>query len=159
MLTLLLFACSVTPNKDITVLAETTYSCDEYDTVLVDATIVRVTSEFTYNEDVTFSDSSQGTISLMGGEEGGDWMEEYRLDTVFSPVPELPFRVSICGPEDILTAPDHLIDVELVQDPSQGTVGDLINESVTYVNPPANVNVEVSGLESCDAENSGGFCL
>ena len=159
MLLLILSACTATPNKELTLLAQTTYSCDEYDSVLIDAQIVRVEGEYTYNEEVIFTESSRGTVSLLGGFEGGDWLQEYQIDTVFSPVPELPFRVSICGPEDALTATDHRIDVVLEQDPSQSTVGDLITEDANNVNPPDNIDVEVSGLESCDAENSGGFCL
>ena len=157
MLFTLLFACTV-PNTVTEVLPETTYNCEDYP-VLVELEVVRIMDEYSYNDTVTFSEDSIGVASLVGGTDGGDWFADYQLDTVFSPVPELPFVVSICGPEDSIAARDHRVSVTLSQNASTSTVGDMITETVTSVTPPDSVTVEVTGLESCSSENAGGFCL
>ena len=112
MLTLLFISC--TSINTVTETSETTYSCKEHP-VLMEIEVVRVMEDFSYNEPVTFGENSIGTASLLGGVEGGEWIAEYQFDTIFSPVPELPFLVSICGSSDAITAQDHLISIELNQ--------------------------------------------
>ena len=157
MLPIILFACTV-PNAVTEVLPETSYSCEDYP-VLLNLEVIRIMDEFSYNDPVTFGEGSIGVASLVGGTDGGDWFTDYQMDTVFSPVPEFPFQVSICGPEEDLVARDHRISVTLSQDPNVSTVGDMITETVTSVTPPDSVTVEVTGLESCEDDNAGGFCL
>lgn len=157
MLFTLLFACTV-PNAVTEVLPETTYSCEEYP-VLMELEVVRIMDEYSYNDPVTFAEGSIGVASLVGGTDGGDWFTDYQLDTVFSTVPDLPFVVSICGPEDLIVARDHRVSMTLSQNASTSTVGDMITETITSVAPPDSVTVEVTGLESCGSDNAGGFCL
>ena len=153
----IVFACT-TPNTVTEVLPETTYLCDAYPT-LMEIEVVRLMDEYSYNEPVVFSEHSIGVATLVGGTDGGDWFTDYQFDTVFSPVPELPFQAIICGPEDSLVSRDHRVSITLSQSPTESTVGDMITETVNAVTPPASVTVEVTGLESCSAENAGGFCL
>ena len=157
MLLNLVFACTV-PNTVTEVLPETTYSCEEYP-VLMDLDVIRIMEDFSYNEPVTFGEYSIGVASLAGGTDGGEWITDYQFDTVLSTVPELPFQVSICGPEDSIVAQDHMVSMTLSQNPSVSTIGDMITETVNKVTPPDSVTVEVTAMESCEDDNAGGFCL
>jgi hypothetical protein len=64
-------------------------------------------------------------------------------------------------PEDDTPGLEYSTSIYISQhgDPGTPTVGDLINESLNVVVPPArDITLRVTGLEACDAPDAGGFC-
>lgn len=135
--------------------------CTDED-VILSVTVERKTGGgYTYDDPVDFGEASIATFKIYGGHQYGEFDTEYIIENVLSPVTDFPIFFCMTSPDtEVDPSLDHIISVELNQDPELSTVGDMINENHTSVNPPDDtVVVYVSGLESCESEDAGGFCI
>lgn len=133
--------------------------------LLVGGDIVYVQDEpFTHPEAFIFTEDSHAVVQLYYSVSAlGDAPIELVAETMIESIVSFPLAYRIEGdPETVFAREgDYLLDVEVFSGAGdEAVVGDLINEFYTPVpSPGAEVEVRVTGLESCDSPDVGGFCL
>ncbi len=151
----LLIGCSNADNP-----STSATDCD--DSALASGIIVREFTDTTYNEPVIFSDMSRATIrvfAVQGVDGPSTDLSSQHIEGSF----ELPLSFCVLGETTSLmfnSQGEYRISAKLEQVKDAHTIGDLISETITVIEPPmTDVRLTVSGLESCDAPHAGGFCL
>lgn len=131
--------------------------------VLVSGRVERdLGTKFQYVGDTSLEEDSLSVVALhstvaIGGDAPSQLVAEQRL----SPAPQPPFDFCVTGAaaEEIDPRLEYYLSVEIRQHARQSSVGDLINESIDRVEPPAQgVVLQVTGLEACSSAEAGGFC-
>lgn len=136
---------------------------------LVSGTITRLSgAPYTYDGEFVFTEDSHAIVQLWYVTQyGGEFPAEMLTETTIENITSFPISFKLEG--DAETTFERLGDYYLnvgVFSGDGGTtgetfeVGDLINEAYTPVpKAGAEVDVEVTGLESCSSPETGGFCL
>lgn len=132
--------------------------------LLVGGDIVYVQDEpFTHPEAFVFTEDSHAVVQLYYSVSAlGDGPIELVAETTIEGVSRFPLAYRIEGdPETVFAREgDYFLEVRVFSGAGdEAAVGDLINEFYTPVpSPGAEVGIRVTGLESCDSPDAGGFC-
>ena len=135
---------------------------DAEDDALVRGQVVRIEAATSYTGALALGADSVARVSLWWNPApGGDAPSLLVVEEVYSPAPPLPFAFALRGtPPDPVNGDAYFLDVEIKQHAPAWTLGDLTNESVNKVEPPAHdVVLEVRGRESCDAPHADELCF
>ncbi len=118
--------------------------------------IVPIQTKHSYEGEFKFTEYSHAIITLYAEEssENNATVSTHRIDSVA----EFPIYFSIPFPSGVDI--DKLrISAKVISGKGDETQeGDFVTETVTSVNRWTSNRVEVVGIESCDAPNTGGFC-
>ena len=137
----------------------------EADDLLVGGEIVYVQGEpFTHPEAFVFTEDSHAVVQLYYSISAlGDGPVELVAETTIEGVSSFPLAYRMKGnPKTVFAREgDYFLEARVFSGAGdEAAVGDLISEFYTPVpGPGAEVRVRVTGLESCDSPDAGGFCL
>lgn len=119
-------------------------------------------SDHQFTGETRLGDDSLAVVSLysnpaLGGDGPSTLIAEQRL----APAPELPFDFCLDGQKAPNAEPhvQYYVSASIQQHAQSSSVGDLVDETLTIVDPPAaGVVLQVVGLEDCMSADAGGFC-
>ncbi|HEX2877045.1 MAG TPA: hypothetical protein VHP33_37600 [Polyangiaceae bacterium] len=118
-----------------------------------------------YQGEVSLGSDSLAVVRLFSGRAlGGDGTSTLVAEQRLAPAPALPFEYCITGvlPSDPAIDLEYHVSAAIAQhgDLGASTVGDLRNESLDIVEPPAtDFTIRVIAMEACSAPDAGGFCI
>ncbi|RKZ93270.1 MAG: hypothetical protein DRR19_01630 [Candidatus Parabeggiatoa sp. nov. 1] len=128
--------------------------------LLVSGHVEREFTDHTWNEEFVATDAAHVVIQVRRYE--GEDVAAPLLAERDVPFKSLPFDFDVrVAPKDMPRNDEQLlISVNIYNhEGTEGAVGDLIDEYRNMVEPRTEeVKIIVSGLESCDDPNAGGFC-
>jgi hypothetical protein len=127
---------------------------------LVQGAVEREERRTTFNEPLTLTHTSLWVLRV-DGIPAADAASVAIAELVIGPVTALPTTYCIPGDAgDTSRFMDYVVSGTLYQTAGESTVGDLATEYYTSFEPPAeDVRLVVSGVESCDSPDAGGFCF
>ncbi len=135
---------------------------------LVSGTIVVKKDKHTNKQDIKLTPESHAVVQLLrtnGADVGPTLVKEIRI----APVTALPLSFTITVESasevpkvlDSKVVPEFFVKAAVYSGAGDDQkIGDLVSEERTMIDiPTEHLNVPVAGLESCKAENAGGFCI
>ena len=132
--------------------------------ILAQGSIVRILGvRFTYDGPLNLGEYSAARVVIWGshGDVRGDASAEVIAEQIIAPIRSLPIAYCVTGSlSRAATFRQVGIDGEVRQRADRHTVGDLIEESFHEVSIPSRQDpINVTGMESCQDPNAGGYCL
>lgn len=123
---------------------------------------------YTYDGDFVFTKASHAIVRFWYSESAmGDAPAELLEEITIKGITSFPIKFEIVGDVQQMLGRtgDYFLGVEVISgdggpNGNSSSVGDLTNEMYTPVRHPGDyVVVEVTGLEPCASDNSGGYCV